>query len=153
MVNRWVWRWMSFALPPDLLMAALPCRDPPRRVRLLSPQLQHRLKTHGFAETHLHIGAGLTSETVWVSAMKAVADPNTRSDIFCRVGRNTGFCLDRCSVKIQSLCATSIKIFCFASVRAAQNTEHWQSPIVSGKTDAIAWLSRLLCVALALPVS
>jgi hypothetical protein len=29
----------------------------------------------------------------------------------------------------------------------------WLCPIVSGKTVAVGWLGRLLCVALALPVS
>jgi len=51
------------------------------------------------------------------------------------------------SVRIQSLSASGT-----GSVRADQDPEHWQSPLVSGKPVAAGCLGRL-CVALALPVS
>ncbi|MEZ6112405.1 MAG: hypothetical protein R3C99_15515, partial [Pirellulaceae bacterium] len=82
---RWrqAWRWLSFALPADMLLAALhDGRQKPSRVELLSPQVAQLLMTHGFAETHLHIGAALDFPTLWVALQHALADTNMKADSF-----------------------------------------------------------------------
>ena len=77
-VARIRWRWLSFALPPDLLLAALGrhsqrqtgASDPdgtgnltatPASVEFLSPTLDRTLRDQGFAETHCHIGESVSS--------------------------------------------------------------------------------------------
>lgn len=74
------WRWVSFALPPDLLLAALddPLGTGPVRIANLSPVLGAAL-ANGFAEPHLHMKAGLTFEDLWVSLMLAAALPDFRA--------------------------------------------------------------------------
>lgn len=82
---RWrqAWRWLSFALPADMLLAALQDRrQKPSRVELLSPQVAQLLLTHGFAETHLHIGAALDFPTLWIALQHALADTNMTADSF-----------------------------------------------------------------------
>jgi hypothetical protein len=66
--DRRAWRWMSFALPSDLLLAALRPHEPPVRVHLLSPPVATLLAEHGFAETHLHLGAALDFPLLWAAA-------------------------------------------------------------------------------------
>src|SRR5262245_16518090 len=67
---RRVWRWVSFALPPDLLLAALgadrPTDDGPAVINVLSPPLALLLRDRGYAETHCHIGAALDFPLLWV---------------------------------------------------------------------------------------
>jgi hypothetical protein len=72
---RRAWRWLSFALPPDLLLAALWSKaDKPARVNLDVPQLSQRLADQGFAETHLHLGASIDFPLLWISALYGMAD-------------------------------------------------------------------------------
>ena len=84
------WRWLSFALPPDLLLAALG-KNSHRRwgksdaeeqsgvtampgvIKFLSPALEQTLSDRGFAETHCHIGAAIEFPVLWVGAMFAIA--------------------------------------------------------------------------------
>lgn len=62
--SRQVWRWLTQALPADLLLATsahdegLPDPDP------FSPPVRDLLR-RGFAESHLHVGAALDFGTVW----------------------------------------------------------------------------------------
>ncbi len=80
---RMAWRWLSFALPPDLLLAAL--RDDARfpvAVETLSPQFAHRMLDHGYAETHLHLGAALEFGDLWVLLQRAIADAGVAEDAF-----------------------------------------------------------------------
>jgi hypothetical protein len=83
---RRAWRWMSFALPPDLLLAALPPPAPaaaahrgepdaPGTVEVVSATLGRLLADRGFAETHCHIGAALEFPALWVSVLHTLADP------------------------------------------------------------------------------
>ncbi|MCA9671383.1 MAG: hypothetical protein KC503_37555 [Myxococcales bacterium] len=65
-------RWLSFALPPHLLLAVHP--DKPLHVDVLTPSLDRMLADHGFAEPHLHVGAGLRFEDLWVSALVSVSE-------------------------------------------------------------------------------
>lgn len=70
------WRWVSFALPPDLLMAAHPSADQrAASVDLISPLLSQMLSDRRFVEPHMHIGAALEFELLWVAALHALADP------------------------------------------------------------------------------
>jgi hypothetical protein len=75
---RRVWRWMSFALPPDLLLAALnadrPGDDGPAVIDVLSPPLALLLRDRGYAETHCHIGAALEFPLLWIGILRALAD-------------------------------------------------------------------------------
>jgi len=78
---RWLWRWISFALPDDLLLAPLGLRrNQPTRVELLSPLLAKELAELGFVEPHLHVGAALDFPMLWISALRAVAQPRTPRD-------------------------------------------------------------------------
>jgi hypothetical protein len=79
----WQWRWISFALPPDLLLAALgPVHTLPGRVFTLTPQFRRKLKDHGFAEVHLHLGAALDFSTLWISLVLALADDSLGEGAF-----------------------------------------------------------------------
>ena len=77
--GRAMWRWMSFALPPDLLLAGLADPLPPVDVAALSPVLSTMLRQHGFAETHVHLGAAMTFTVLWSSAVHAIADPGMKA--------------------------------------------------------------------------
>jgi hypothetical protein len=80
------WRWVSFALPPDLLLAALPCEHPPARVEPLSPLLRNRLADGGYAEAHVHLGAAIDFAHLWASLQFTLAQPDCRPDRFVSSG-------------------------------------------------------------------
>lgn len=70
-------------MPPDLLLVTLGNRDKgPDRVELVSPALNSHLKDCGFAETHLHLGAGLDFPLLWNVAIFAISEPNLKPTIF-----------------------------------------------------------------------
>jgi hypothetical protein len=69
------WRWVSFALPPDLLLAALPSDPPPTRVETLTPALRAVLADRGYAEAHVHVGAALAFPDLWASLQFTLAQP------------------------------------------------------------------------------
>ena len=79
---RRAWRWLTFAMPGDLLLAGLAINNSgPVRVNTLSPGVEIILREGGYAETHLHLGAALDFPTVWASAVNVVgrAAPGTPS--------------------------------------------------------------------------
>lgn len=77
---RRLWRWVTFAMPPDLLLAALgPHQQMPDRVELLTPTVSRILSDGGFAETHLHVGAAVDFPLLWASLQRAIADPQTKA--------------------------------------------------------------------------
>ncbi len=81
--SREAWRWLTFALPPDFLLAALASDDGfPTRVETLSPQLEETLHRHGFAEAHLHIGAGLEFPLLWVSTVVGLRSSQLHASSF-----------------------------------------------------------------------
>ncbi|RYZ40611.1 MAG: hypothetical protein EOO71_15325 [Myxococcaceae bacterium] len=78
--DRSMWRWLSFALPPDLLLASLEDDDVgPERIHALSPLLEQQLKDGGFAEPHLHLGAAVDFPALWVSTLNSLAKRNPRT--------------------------------------------------------------------------
>ena len=72
---REAWRWLSFALPPNLLLGALTNQGQgPSRIALVSPALSHHLQDNGFGEVHLHFGASMDFSTLWVSLMRSIGE-------------------------------------------------------------------------------
>ena len=89
---RRAWRWLTFAMPADLLLAGL-AKDGkgPVRVNLLAPTLETILSDSGYAETHLHMGAGLEFPTAWAAAVNFVGrspdlKPGMKFDAFLSPG-------------------------------------------------------------------
>lgn len=80
---RQTWWWLSVALPPDFLLAALHgSGQQPVQVETISPLLTQQLNDRGYAETHLHMGAAIDFRTLWTSATIAIANPNFKTDAF-----------------------------------------------------------------------
>ncbi len=80
---RRAWRWLSLAMPADLLLGAL--GDPicgPTHVNTMTPAVETHLKDHGFAETHMHVGAALDFELYWSIAMRSIASSKTKHNAF-----------------------------------------------------------------------
>ena len=85
---RWVWRWLSFALPPDLLLCALKLDSSTMasHVDSYSDNLRQTLKDKGFVEPHMHINAGLDFKLAWASLMYALATDHCPKDAFFSPG-------------------------------------------------------------------
>jgi hypothetical protein len=75
------YRWLSFALPDDLLLVATGVDPPPTRVDIEPPLVVRRLLDRGVAEVHHHIGAGMDFQLLWVSTLAILADPALHEDI------------------------------------------------------------------------
>ncbi len=76
-VARRNFRWLSFALPSDLLMAAADSTAyGPARIGLMSPLLERRLADRPFVETHLHYNAAIPFDLLWVAMLRRLADTN-----------------------------------------------------------------------------
>jgi hypothetical protein len=69
------YRWLTFALPEDLLLAATGIKPAPTRVSVDPPLIVRRLLDRGVAEIHQHVNGGMDFPTLWVSALAALADP------------------------------------------------------------------------------
>jgi hypothetical protein len=81
--SRRAWRWLTFALPPDLVLAALHagnCR--PDQVGMVSPCVSQCLADHGFAETHLHVGAAIHFPFLWVATLWSLSDTRFSANAF-----------------------------------------------------------------------
>ena len=70
------YRWLTLAIPDDLLLAAVGVDPAPRRIESDPPLLIRRLLDSGVAEIHQHVGAGMDFQLLWVSAMAALATPD-----------------------------------------------------------------------------
>lgn len=78
-------RWLSFSLPPDLLLGALGDDgiDPPSEILHECPIFYRHLADHGFSENHLHAGAALEFQEYWVAVLHALAfDIDEKNDFF-----------------------------------------------------------------------
>lgn len=77
------WRWLSLALPPDLLLAGLEHNGRiPTKVDTVSPILGRRLMDDGFAEPHLHLNAGIDFGRLWVNTVRGLADSDMAANAF-----------------------------------------------------------------------
>jgi hypothetical protein len=74
------YRWLTFALPEDLLLAAVPVEPPPTRVVIEPPLLVRRLLDRGVTEIHHHVGAGMDFPLLWASALSALSDRRLPTD-------------------------------------------------------------------------
>jgi hypothetical protein len=86
-VARVFWRWLSFALPLDLFLAALGEGERfPREVQPISPLLDRRLSDGGFAETQVHLNGCFGFDSVWISTLREIAKSEFRLDAFASPG-------------------------------------------------------------------
>ncbi|MCY2966506.1 MAG: hypothetical protein NT069_23225, partial [Planctomycetota bacterium] len=69
---RRAWRWLTFAVPPDLLLAGLTdgIRGPVR-VDIVSPAVAALLR-NGYCEPHLHVGVGFDFSLGWAATVNFV---------------------------------------------------------------------------------
>ena len=80
--SRVAWRWMSFALPPDLLLSAMSNNGSvPAKIDLMSPRLSQSLQMFGFAETHQHVGAGLSFREMWAATLRRLLPDSTTTTV------------------------------------------------------------------------
>ncbi|WP_165253138.1 hypothetical protein [Paludisphaera soli] len=75
------WRWVTFALPPDLLLAALDDDPPPSRVVAVASSVRAAL-AGGYAELHMHVGAGLDFTSLWAALQYALTQSGLRPGAF-----------------------------------------------------------------------
>lgn len=69
---RRAWRWLTFALPSDLLLAGLRTdSERPALVSKISPAVEAVL-SHGYAETHLHFGIAFDFSAGWAAAVNQI---------------------------------------------------------------------------------
>lgn len=82
------WRWMEFAMPPDLLVAAHPDSvGNTDSLQVMSPIISKLLLDRGYAEPHLHLGAALSFNSIWVAMQYEIGKPKTfRRDDFKSAG-------------------------------------------------------------------
>ena len=74
------WGWLCRALPPDLLRAAGGIRQADDSPFPLSAAVDRLLRESGYAETHLHLGAGADFPLLWANFMHALAVEEIRKD-------------------------------------------------------------------------
>lgn len=84
------YRWLVFALPEDLLLAALDVSPSAARVDLDPPLLVRRLLDRGVAEIHQHAGAGMDFPLLWTAALEAVLSPDLGDDALAGPGAPLG---------------------------------------------------------------
>ena len=80
------YRWLTFALPEDLLMAALGVEPVPRRVDKDLPLLVRRLLDLGVAEIHQHVGASMDFPLLWASTLAALANTEIKENALASPG-------------------------------------------------------------------
>ena len=80
------YRWLTLALPEDLLLAAIGVDPAPVSVELEPPLLIRRLLDLGVAEIHQHVGAGMDFPLLWASALAAIATPAVEEHALASAG-------------------------------------------------------------------
>lgn len=82
--SRRSWRWLTFSLPPDLLLAAAGASC--EAMQVLSAKLRVQLADSGVSEPHLHLKAAITFPGLWASLMRAIADPKVKESMLVSPG-------------------------------------------------------------------
>lgn len=89
------WRWIRFALPPDLLIAGvipsdvrLPVSVP--KVAMVTAPLRRMLEDEGFAEIHQHLGASFEFSDLWLAILQGLGDLTIEVQQF----QSPGACMD-----------------------------------------------------------
>ncbi|MFM8222767.1 MAG: hypothetical protein ACKOJF_27990, partial [Planctomycetaceae bacterium] len=92
---RRAWRWLTFALPADLLLAGLATDDTgPTTVEVVSDTVSALLDS-GYAETHLHFGVAFDFPMAWAAAVNVAGRsganrPGLRKEAFQSPGADHG---------------------------------------------------------------
>lgn len=76
-------RWLSFALPRDLVEVFTDASAPP--APSVTPIIS-RLLAQGVVEPHLHLGAALDFETIWIAVQYTLAADGSRAELFASPG-------------------------------------------------------------------
>jgi hypothetical protein len=84
------YRWLSFSVPEDLLLAAVAIQPPPKRVELENVLLMRGLVDRGVAEVHQHVGAGVDFPLLWAGVLAALANPELAPDAMVGPGAPLG---------------------------------------------------------------
>jgi len=71
------WRWTTFALPVDLLLASV--HHPDEAAEVTTHSLRTMLADRGVAESHLHLKASMEFPQLWASLLRAIAQPEARA--------------------------------------------------------------------------
>lgn len=107
--QRRLWRWLTFSLPADLLLASVGASSD--TLDAVSQSLKIRLESEGLAETHLHLKAAMTFGDLWASLMSVLADTSARPDMLrspgaeWNEGRGLAPVLLQCAIARQVLAA------------------------------------------------
>lgn len=79
-------RWLTLAIPPDLLCAAAARGDDALELALTNPTLDRMLREGKFAEPHLHLGAAVDFNTIWHMLVANIGTPEFRADALTSPG-------------------------------------------------------------------
>lgn len=137
---RSLWRGLSFALPPDLFLAALDGDvDPPCTVDLLQPVLARSLADRGFAEIHLHLGAALDFPLLWVATLRQIAELDCRPDAFA----SPGACLDEGRLLGPWLLRAALARYLLAEFLHSSNSSNFRDFVKKNRLDTVLGVSEL----------
>jgi adenosine deaminase len=129
------WRWITFALPPDLLFAATGDDTLPGSLNVVSPNLDQVLRDYGYAETHLHLGCALDFPLLWVITLCAVTNPVVRERSF----QSPGACLaegrELAPWLVRAALTRSILAAYLATGSSSNNMEQFVRAIVSNSLN------------------
>lgn len=117
---RRAWKWLSFALPPDLVLGGVRECEPTVGVEVIGPRLNWLLEDHGFAETHLHFGAGLGFPLLWVATLNRLADVELEEEDF----QSPGAVFDEGRGLAGWLIRAAIARYCLAAFLNHRNLGH-----------------------------
>jgi hypothetical protein len=81
---RGFWKWLRLTMPPDLLLSGL--GQGVLDIETLAPALDRRLRDDGFAEIHLHYGAGIDFSDLWAATCSALFDAALEPRAFASPG-------------------------------------------------------------------
>ncbi|RKG71653.1 hypothetical protein D7V80_00915 [Corallococcus sp. CA054B] len=131
------YRWLTFAMPEDLLLAALPVEPPPTRVDIEPPLLVRSLLDRGVAEVHHHVGAGMDFTLLWASLLSAVGDP----ELDPRSLMGPGLPFDDAEVMLRWLLAAAVTRCVLGEVLLREETPPLLE-FVHGLAQSQAWLPQ-----------